>query len=90
MRYIGHEKQEKLDPYLLVDAFSGKYPKSFIDHPSCGFKTITYVTEGELMHENFKGHKGRLEPGDVQLLNSGKGMLNAMMPASSEIETKGI
>jgi redox-sensitive bicupin YhaK (pirin superfamily) len=35
-----------------------------------------------MLHEDFKGHKGAIGPGDVQWMTAGKGILHAEMPAS--------
>jgi len=40
-------------------------PGGFPDHPHRGFETVTYLTSGKIFHEDFLGHKGTLEPGDI-------------------------
>jgi len=42
-----------------------KLPAAFPDHPHRGFETVSYNLQGEFLHEDFRGHKGRLGPGDV-------------------------
>lgn len=35
-------------------------------------------------HEDFKGHKGTIGPGDIQWMTAGKGIVHAEIPGSSE------
>jgi len=42
------------------------------------------MTEGSVHHEDFKGNKGTIGPGDLQWMTAGKGIVHAEMPASSE------
>jgi len=45
-------------------------------------ETVTYLLKGRFFHEDFKGTKGELGPGDVQWMTAGKGILHSEMPAS--------
>ena len=42
------------------------------------------------MYEDFKGHKARLGQGDLQYIDSWRGMVHALMPASTKDVTKGL
>lgn len=64
-RYIGGRHVEHLDPFLMLDMARVKLPAAFPDHPHRGFETVSYNLQGEFLHEDFRGHKGRLGPGDV-------------------------
>jgi redox-sensitive bicupin YhaK (pirin superfamily) len=35
------------------------------------------MKEGVVHHEDFKGHKGTIGPGDVQWMTAGKGIVHA-------------
>lgn len=59
-----------------------KLPAGFPDHPHRGFETVTYMLDGTMLHEDFKGNKGNLEPGDIQWMTAGKGIVHAEMPGS--------
>lgn len=41
------------------------------------------MLEGEFLHEDFKGHKGRIGPGDLQWMSAAKGIVHAEIPASN-------
>jgi len=88
-RIIGTPELRRLDPFLILDHFNVKLPGGFPDHPHRGFETVTYMLEGEVLHEDFKGNKGRLGPGDLQWMTAGKGILHAEMPGSWEQEAIG-
>jgi len=81
-RFIGNQHVQNLDPFLMLDLFNVKLPAGFPDHPHRGMETVTYMLDGEVMHEDFKNNKGKLGPGDVQWMTAGKGIVHAEMPAS--------
>ncbi|RUP51610.1 LOW QUALITY PROTEIN: Pirin-like protein [Jimgerdemannia flammicorona] len=65
-RSIGRRELRNLDPFLMLDEFSISPPAGFPDHPHRGFETVTYMLEGSMWHEDFKGHKGKIGPGFAQ------------------------
>lgn len=73
----------------MLDLFNVKLPAGFPDHPHRGFETVTYMLEGQIAHEDFKGHKGMIGPGDIQWMTAGKGIVHAEMPASFEYRSYG-
>ncbi|XP_063161197.1 pirin [Candoia aspera] len=84
-RSIGRPELTNLDPFLLLDEFSGGKPGGFPDHPHRGFETVTYLLGGGSMaHEDFCGHKRRLDPGDLQWMTAGRGIVHAEMPCSEQ------
>ncbi|KAK1347044.1 hypothetical protein QTO34_000906 [Cnephaeus nilssonii] len=84
-RSIGRPELKNLDPFLLFDEFKGGRPGGFPDHPHRGFETVSYLLEGGSMaHEDFCGHVGQLNPGDLQWMTAGRGILHAEMPCSEE------
>ena len=72
-RIIGVPELPRLDPFLMLDYFVVRLPAGFPDHPHRGFETVTYLQKGSVLHEDFKGHKGRIDPGDLQWMTAGKG-----------------
>ncbi|XP_072770929.1 pirin isoform X4 [Nerophis lumbriciformis] len=83
-RSIGRKELQNLDPFLMLDEFRVSKPAGFPDHPHRGFETVTYVLEGVLAHEDFCGHSGRLQAGDLQWMTAGRGVVHAEMCASEE------
>ena len=39
------------------------------------------------MHEDSKGNRGTLGPGDMQWMTAGKGIIHSEMPTSFDVET---
>lgn len=74
-----------IDPFLLLDEmgpmnFKPGEAKGAPDHPHRGFETITYLLEGIFEHKDSSGHSGKLNPGDVQLMTAGSGIIHSEMP----------
>lgn len=88
-RFIGVSKLPRLDPFLMLDWFNVALPAGFPDHPHRGFETVTYLISGSIEHEDFKGHRGSLNPGDIQWMTAGKGIVHAEMPSSFEVPAYG-
>jgi quercetin 2,3-dioxygenase len=44
------------------------------------FRTITYLLQGGVDHEDFAGNRGTLEAGDLQFMTAGRGIVHAEMP----------
>ncbi len=73
------------DPFLLLDEMGPMdlrpgEAKGAPDHPHRGFETVTYMLEGRFEHKDSKGHSGRLNPGDVQWMTAGAGVVHSEMP----------
>ncbi|KAF2099906.1 hypothetical protein NA57DRAFT_38255 [Rhizodiscina lignyota] len=79
-RSIGTPKLRNLTPFLMLDHFKISPGAGFPDHPHRGQETITYILSGGVDHEDFAGNKGSLEPGDLQFMTAGKGIVHAEMP----------
>jgi len=77
---------DHLDPFLLLDEMGPAVyrPGEAVgapDHPHRGFETVTYVLEGEFVHEDSAGNRGELRPGDVQWMTAGDGVIHSEEPA---------
>jgi redox-sensitive bicupin YhaK (pirin superfamily) len=74
---------ERFDPFLIMmeDWFR---QGTFDFHPHRGIETVTYVLEGRLKHEDNHGGKGVLEPGDVQWMTAGRGIIHSEDPLPGE------
>lgn len=76
--------QQRLDPFLLLDAFGSDDPDDYIagfpDHPHRGFETVTYMLSGHMRHRDSAGHEGLLENGGVQWMTAGRGVIHSEIP----------
>lgn len=72
---------EEYDPFLMLaeDFFQ---TGTFDNHPHRGIETVTYVIDGTLEHFDNKAGSGKLEPGDVQWMTAGRGVIHKEDPAS--------
>jgi quercetin 2,3-dioxygenase len=87
-RVLSHDLQERLDPFLMLDAFGsdnpGDYIAGFPNHPHRGFETVTYMIAGRMRHKDSGGHEGLLQNGGVQWMIAGRGLTHSEMPEQEE------
>jgi redox-sensitive bicupin YhaK (pirin superfamily) len=87
-RVLSHDLQERLDPFLMLDAFGsdnpGEYIAGFPNHPHRGFETVTYMIAGRMRHKDSGGHEGLLQNGGVQWMTAGRGLVHSEMPEQEE------
>ena len=79
-RTIGTRNLRNLSPFLMLDHFSVPFGAGFPDHPHRGQETVTYMLDGAFEHEDFVGHAGRIETGDLQWMTAGRGIMHSEMP----------
>jgi redox-sensitive bicupin YhaK (pirin superfamily) len=80
-RPIGGPDLPSLDPFILLAEFQGNGDNGdgFPDHPHRGFETVSYLLEGQMLHEDFTGRKGTMKPGDLQWMTAGRGIVHSEM-----------
>jgi redox-sensitive bicupin YhaK (pirin superfamily) len=87
-RVLTHELQQRLDPFLMLDAFGSDqaddYIAGFPDHPHRGFETVTYMIAGRMRHRDSAGNEGLLENGGVQWMTAGRGVIHSELPEQEE------
>ncbi len=87
-RVLTQELQQRLDPFLMLDAFGSDHPDDYIagfpDHPHRGFETITYMLAGRMLHHDSAGNEGLLESGGVQWMTAGRGVIHSEIPQQEE------
>ena len=83
-RVIGQPALPMIDPFLLLDAFRSDRPEDYIagfpPHPHRGFETVTYLLDGRMRHRDNAGHEGVIEPGGIQWMTAGRGIVHSEMP----------
>ena len=88
LRTIGTQTLDHLDPFLLLDEFksdsAADYLAGFPDHPHRGFETVTYMLAGSMEHRDHMGNRGLLEPGSVQWMTAGRGIVHSEMPRQKD------
>jgi redox-sensitive bicupin YhaK (pirin superfamily) len=87
-RIIGSPELDMWDPFLLLDRFESDNPEDYIagfpPHPHRGFETVTYLLAGRMRHEDSTGRAGVIEPGGVQWMTAGRGIVHSEMPEQIE------
>ena len=87
-RVLTQPLQRRLDPFLMLDAFgsdsASDYIGGFPSHPHRGFETVTVMLEGRMRHQDSVGNVGLLEPGSVQWMTAGRGIIHSEMPEQEE------
>jgi quercetin 2,3-dioxygenase len=92
-RALGARPGARLDPLLMLDAFSSDNPDDYIagfpSHPHRGFETVTYILDGHMLHEDHLGNRGDLVAGGVQWMTAGRGIIHSEMPQQTEGRLRG-
>lgn len=88
VRVIGQPALMDLDPFLLLDAFRSDDPNDYIagfpPHPHRGFETVTYLLNGRMRHQDNTGNEGVIEPGGIQWMTAGSGIVHSEMPEQQD------
>lgn len=78
----GRGFEERMSPFFLLD-FNAEvnFPPSEISrgvgvHPHRGIETITFAYKGSVAHHDSAGNSGIINPGDVQWMTAGGGVLH--------------
>jgi len=93
LRSLGSANHLRLDPFLMLDAFSSENPDDYVagfpSHPHRGFETVTYLLDGHLLHEDHLGNRGDLKSGGVQWMTAGRGIIHSEMPQQENGRMRG-
>lgn len=83
-RLVTPPLQVRLDPFLMLDRFCNERPDDYLggfpDHPHRGFETVTYMIAGRMRHRDSGGNSGLLQPGGMQWMVAGSGLIHSEMP----------
>lgn len=83
-----------MSPFLLLDEMGPVMygPGEAVGapaHPHRGFETVTYLLAGGMQHADSAGNSGDLNPGDVQWMTAGKGVIHSELPQDHMLEHGG-
>ena len=78
-RLLPFRKKRMIGPFIFIDHMGPTQlgPKKYMDvdqHPHIGLSTLTYMLEGEIMHEDSMGTRQLISPGSVNWMTAGKGV----------------
>ncbi len=83
-----------MSPFLLLDEMGPVEwgPGEAIGapaHPHRGFETVTYMLKGAMQHQDSAGNSGDLNPGDVQWMTAGRGIIHSELPQDDFLKAGG-
>jgi len=81
-RVLPHANRRAVGPFVFVDHMGPATigPQHALDvrpHPHIGLATVTYLFEGAMMHRDSTGYVQRIEPGDVNWMTAGRGIVHS-------------
>ena len=84
-----------MSPFLLLDemgpvTYGPGEAVGAPDHPHRGFETVTYLLAGGMKHADSAGNSGDLNPGDVQWMTAGRGVIHSELPQDQMMEQGGL
>nr|WP_255710022.1 pirin family protein [Pontibacter harenae] len=74
---------EYIDPFLFLNHHGPQTYKAnnrglpFGPHPHRGFETLTFILEGDIMHQDTGGGQSVIEAGGIQWMTAGSGLIHA-------------
>lgn len=94
-RLLPSRLQQRVGPFIFVDHMGpalfapGGTAGDVRQHPHIGLATVTYLFSGAMMHRDSLGTVQRIEPGAINLMTAGRGIVHSeRMPA--DIREQGI
>jgi redox-sensitive bicupin YhaK (pirin superfamily) len=84
-----------LDPFIMMDQmgeveYQAGEPKGTDWHPHRGFETVTYLIEGQFVHQDTHGGGGVITEGATQWMTAGAGLLHIETPPEALVEAGGL
>ena len=81
-RSLPSPQRASVGPFVFFDHFGPitAHPGDNFDvrpHPHIGLATVTYLFEGATMHHDSTGVVQRIEPGAVNLMTAGRGIVHS-------------
>ncbi|GAA2110273.1 pirin family protein [Microlunatus panaciterrae] len=86
---------QRLDPFIMMDHmgevdYQAGEPKGTPWHPHRGFETVTYLIEGQFVHQDSHGGGGVITEGGTQWMTAGSGLLHIETPPEELVEAGGL
>ncbi|HET6876430.1 MAG TPA: pirin family protein [Jatrophihabitans sp.] len=84
-----------LDPFIMMDHmgevdYAAGEPKGTNWHPHRGFETVTYLIDGQFVHQDTHGGGGVIREGSTQWMTAGSGLLHIETPPERLVEDGGL
>jgi redox-sensitive bicupin YhaK (pirin superfamily) len=84
-----------LDPFIMMDhmgevEYAAGEPRGTNWHPHRGFETVTYLIDGQFIHQDSHGGGGVITDGATQWMTAGSGLLHIETPPEQLVEKGGL
>jgi len=82
-RLLPSRLQQRVGPFIFVDHMgpahfdAGTTAGDVRQHPHIGLATVTYLFSGAMMHKDSLGFHQRIEPGAINLMTAGSGIVHS-------------
>ena len=83
------------DPFIMMDhmgevEYAAGEPRGTNWHPHRGFETVTYLIDGQFVHQDTHGGGGVITDGATQWMTAGAGLLHIETPPEQLVEQGGL
>jgi redox-sensitive bicupin YhaK (pirin superfamily) len=83
------------DPFIMMDQmgeveYAAGEPRGTDWHPHRGFETVTYLIDGQFIHQDTHGGGGVITEGSTQWMTAGSGLLHIETPPERLVEQGGL
>jgi redox-sensitive bicupin YhaK (pirin superfamily) len=83
------------DPFIMMDQmgevdYAAGEPRGTSWHPHRGFETVTYLIDGQFIHQDTHGGGGVITEGATQWMTAGSGLLHIETPPEKLVEQGGL
>jgi quercetin 2,3-dioxygenase len=83
------------DPFIMMDHmgevdYAAGEPRGTNWHPHRGFETVTYLIDGQFIHQDTHGGGGVIREGATQWMTAGAGLLHIETPPEKLVEEGGL
>jgi quercetin 2,3-dioxygenase len=85
----------QIDPFIFLNHHGHQvYPANnhglpFGPHPHRGMETVTFILEGDILHQDSSGHQSVIKSGGIQWMTAGKGLIHAEVSSNEFKKTGG-
>jgi hypothetical protein len=96
VRALPVKDRRLVGPWCFLDrfgplTFSAGKPMDVAPHPHIGLQTVTWLLQGEVVHDDSLGYESVLRPGGVNVMTSGDGIAHAeQTPAENTGRLNGV
>ena len=82
LRALPRRQRRMVGPWCFLDRygpvqFTGEKPMDVAPHPHIGLQTVSWLLEGEIVHNDSLGYEAIMSAGHLNLMTAGRGIAHA-------------